>query len=168
MSLTFYSSREERLSKASKETKLAYEKRKNKNFFKRNPQIRILIIDLVIILLFAVIIVPLFMKLTKDVRVDNYKIETKAFVYEKHILINLKIKQNDKKIKKRKTTELLKVAILSNNGLLLKEVEESFPDINEDNKYIALKLDDDQNMKVINIRLISGDYIKLYKVHIER
>lgn len=168
MGLTFYSSRSERLSRASSETKNAYEKRNNKNFFKKNPQIKILLIDLVIILLFAVIIVPIFLKITKDVSVDNYKIDTKAFVYEDKILINLKIKVINKKIKKRKTTDSLKVAILSNNGLLLKEVEDSFPEMNEDKKYIALKVDNNKNMEIINIRLLSGEYTKVYKVHIER
>lgn len=164
----FHSSRKERLSRASKEVKQAYEKRNSKNFFKKNPHLKILLIDLVIVLLFAAVIVPFFYKLTKDIRVDNYKIESEALSFEGQIIIRLKIIRLNKKNFKRLTTDSLKVAIISEIGKKLEEKSVKLPDIDEEVKYLTFKLDDNQKMQIINIELLSGNFTKEYKVRIER
>lgn len=166
MDYNFYSSREERLSKASSATKRAYQKRKKIGFFKRNPQLKILVIDLFLVLLFAVIIIPFFLRITKDIRIDDYKIESKALVFEDKMLISVKVTKLYKKINKRVTTDQIKVVIMNNEILTSKE--ELFPvDAGED-KYITFKLDDDLNIEIINISISSGDYIKEYNVKVDR
>lgn len=164
----FHSSREERLAASSAATRLAYENRKHKSFFKRNPQIKILMFDLFIVFLFAAIIVPFFLKLTKDVRMDDFRVESKSIVFENKILVTVKIIKLNKKIKKRVTTDSIKVAIISEDGSILKEITDLLPDKSEKFKYFSFKLDDNEKTEIINIELQSGSYEKKYKVHVER
>lgn len=163
----FYSSRKERLETASSETKRAYAKRNNKSFFKRNPHLRILVIDMIIVLLFATIIIPFFIKITKDIRFDDYKITSKAIQFEEDVLISIKVSKLYKKISNRITTENLKVDIINNNSIM-KSKEVSFPIISGEDIFISFKLDHDIEQEIVNIQLSSGNYLKQYKVRIER
>ncbi|OQY41073.1 MAG: hypothetical protein B6229_00145 [Spirochaetaceae bacterium 4572_7] len=167
MGLTFYSSHGERISKSSSETKKAYEKRENKSIFKRNPHLRIMFIDLLIVLLFAFILVPLFVKITNKVEVDDYKFLTKTIIFEEKLLLSIKISKGYKKINKRVTTNTIKIVILSIDGTVLDESTEIFPTDAGDNKFITFKLED-PSLESLSIRLSSGEFEKKYNVSIER
>jgi len=167
MSLTFYSSHNERISKSSSETKKAYEKRERKGIFKRNPHLRIMFIDLFIVLLFIFILVPLFIKITRKVEVDDYKFTTKTIIFEKKLLLSIKISKGYKKINKRVTTNTIKIVILSKDGTVLDKATEIFPIDAGDNKFITFKLDN-PSIKLLSIRLSSGEFKKIYNVSIER
>ncbi|MGL1894110.1 MAG: hypothetical protein OCD02_20950 [Spirochaetaceae bacterium] len=167
MEFDFYSSREERLKSASAGTKLAYEQRKKIGFFNKNPQLRILLIDLVVILLFAVIVIPFFVRITKDVRFDDYKVESKAIVFEDKILVSLKITKLFKKINKRIATDSLKVVILKEN-IKIDEVDYLLPSEKGKDEFITFKFDEDKSIKYLHLNLSSGKYIKEYKVLVER
>lgn len=166
MEYQFYSSKKERLQTASSGTKRAYEQRDSKSIFKRNPGLKILVIDLLLVLLFATIIIPFFIKLTKDIRVDDYILATKAFSFEEDILISIKVSKQYKKVSNRVTTNKLKVDIINNNSII-KSNGISFPIKTGEDKYISFKLAGYFEMEVINIKLTSGSYIKEYKVQIK-
>lgn len=162
----FYSSREERLQSASSGTKRAYEKRNSKSIFKRNPGLRILVIDLLLVLLFATIIIPFFIRITKDIRIDDYKIVSKAILFNEEVLVSIKVSNLYKKIQTRKTTDKLKVDIIKNNSII--QSNSLILPINDgEDKYLTFKLVDNITIKEVNIKLTSGDYIKEYKVQIE-
>lgn len=167
MDLNYYSSRKERLQSASSGTKRAYEKRNSKSFFKRNPQLKVLIIDLLIILLFATIIIPFFIKITKDVRVDNYKITAKAIEFDENILISVKISQNIKPAKETTVSSKLKVEIIHNNSII-KSDSINFPKEFGDNKYLTFKLENILEVEYVQLKLTSGTFSKEIKTHIER
>lgn len=167
MSYDFYSSREERLLTASSGTKRAYEKRKVKGFFKKNPQLKILVIDLILVLLFAVIIIPFFVKLTKDIRVDDYKITPKAIQFENQVLISIKIKKLNKKISNRIATDSLKVDIIENK-IIINSENKLLPNDGNTDAYITFKLEDNNNLEFILLHLETGAFSKEYNVKIER
>lgn len=168
MELNFYSSRKERLSQASNETKRAYEKRNSGNFLKRNPHLRIMIIDLFIVLLFAVIIIPFFLKLTKNIKVDNYKIESKAVVFEENILISIKISRLFKDISTPKITkESIKVEINKNTDHN-KYKESIFPQKKGETIYVTFKLEENKEIEFIHVNLLSGKFNKEFKINIKR
>ncbi len=166
MEYQFYSSRKERLQTASSGTKKAYENRESKSFFKRNPGLKILVVDLLIVLLFATIIIPFFIKITKDVRVDDYKFTSKAIWFEEEILISIKVSKLYKKISNRVTNDKLKVDIINNNSII-KSNSLSFPVKAGEDKYVSFKLTGDVGTEVVNIKLTSGNYIKEYKVQVQ-
>ncbi len=159
MDHNFYSSRKERLQHASNATKQAYVKRNSDNFFKRNPHLRILVIDLFIVLLFAVIIIPFFVRLTRDVRVDDYKITPKAIFFENDILVTIKIEKLFKKIIKRITNSEILIEVLYNDKLVGSEIA-SLPLEIQEYKYISFKLANGDEVETINIRLSSAAYSK--------
>lgn len=167
MELNFYSSRKERLSQASSATIKAYEKRNKLSFFKRNPHLKILAADLVLVLLFGIIIIPFFLKITKDIRFDDYKVKSKAIVFEDEILLTVKFTKLNKKISKRIATDTVKVIIVENE-LIIRSSSSDLPMEPRKDKYITFKLDDNKNMEIIKIRLSSGSFLKEYNVKIER
>lgn len=167
--MEFYSSREERISQASNTVKKAYEKRANKNFFKKNPHIKILLFDLIIVLLFAVVIIPLLMKITQRVRIEHYNVETKAFIFEDKLLITIKLISSSRKKNKSLATHDLKVDILkedNNQEIVSKTV--SFPNNPDELFYITFKLEDKDKLDKINIKLETVDYHRKYKLKIQR
>lgn len=166
MDHNFYSSRSERLSHASSATKKAYEKRKKVSYFKRNPHMKILVIDLVLVLLFGVIIIPFFIKITKDVRFDDFKVSSKGIVFEENILISIKISKLYKKISTRVGSDNIEL-VVSNGNISLKQ-NDTLPIEPGEDKYITFKLDDNVDIKTINVRISSGDFIKNYKIQVER
>lgn len=164
----FYYSRKERLSQASSTTKKAYEKRNQKGFFKKNPQLRILLIDLVIVLLFAVVIIPFFVRITKDIRVDDYKISPKAVLFEDKILVSIKVSNLYKTIYNRKTKESLKVEILKNSSII-ESKEELFPTDDGEEKYISFSFNKSElDSDFVFIDFTSGDFHDDRKVLIEQ
>lgn len=166
MDHNFYSSRSERLSQASSATKKAYEKRKKVSYFKRNPHMKILVIDLLLVLLFGVIIVPFFIRITKDVRFDDFKVSSKGIVFEENILISIKISKLYKKISTSVGSDNIELVVsVGNISLKQKEVLPIEPG---EDKYITFKLDDNIDIKTINVRMSSGDFIKNYKIQVER
>lgn len=164
--MDFYSSREERLKVASSSTRRAYEKRNSKSFLKRNPQLKILIIDLFIVLLFGVIIVPFFMKITKDIRVDDYKISSKAVYFDSNILVSLKVSKTFKQVKKRLSNDELKVDIIFNTSIIDSKTVR-LPATAAQDEFVFFKLDNGSEMDKVEINLTSGDFLKNYSVNIE-
>lgn len=164
--MEYHSSREERLSTASSEVKKAYEKRNSSSFFKRNPQLKILLIDLILVCLFAGIILPFLLSLNSRVIIENYKIDTKAFIFEDKLLISLNFIPNKRKKSKILATEDLKVDILSQEGLLVSK-SDSFPTESE-SFYISFQLDDNEKLDYLYINITTLDYNKDYKVKVKR
>lgn len=169
MGLEFYSSRSERLESASSATKLAYEQRKKRGVFAKNPQLKFLVIDLIIILIFAVIILPFFLKLTKDERFDDYKVVSKAVFFEEKILVSVKISKLFKKINKRIATDSVNIVIFTDNDdNIYLEKESLLPTQSGEEIYVTFKLNDEKDLDYIYINLSSGEYNKKRKVLIER
>lgn len=166
--MEFYSSREERVSQASSTVKKAYEKRANKNFFKKNPHIKILLFDLIIVLLFAVVIIPLLMKITQKVRIEHYNVESKAFIFEDKLLITIKLESSNRKKNKSLATQDLKIDILKEDGQEVVSKTVVFPKNPEELFYITFKLEDNDNLDKINIKLETIDYHRKYKLDIQR
>ena len=163
----FYYNREERLSNASTATKDAYIKRSHKNFFKRNPQLKILIIDLVLVLLFSTIIIPFFVRVTKDFRIEDYKVSSKAIIFEDTILVSIKLSKMYKKNSNEISENSITVDILKNSSII-KTKTDVFPTTMGEDKYITFKIPkQDYNLEYIEIKIKSGDFIKERKVQIE-
>ncbi|MBN2618664.1 MAG: hypothetical protein JXR64_10195 [Spirochaetales bacterium] len=167
MDFTFYSNREERLKSSSKETQRAYENRKKKSFLAKNPHLKILIIDLILVLLFGVIIVPFFMRITRDIRFDDYKVTSKAVQFEESILLSIKVIKVDKKIINRISNNnfIAEIAINKDN---IEKKEVQLPIEIGDFKYITFKLDDNMKSKNIYVSIYSGNFKKDYNVLISR
>lgn len=165
--MEFHSSRKERLSKASKEVIKAYEKRNGGSFLKRNPQLKILIIDLILVILFGGVILPFLLNLNSRVKIENYKVETKAFVFEDKLLVSLNFIPNKRKNSKIIATEDIKVDILSEEEILIASKSGTFPEDSE-SFYISFKLDDKEKLDKIYINLTTLNYTKDYKVKIKR
>lgn len=166
MDLNFYSSRTERLSQASSATKKAYEKRKKVGYFKKNPHMRILIIDLILVLLFGVIIIPFFVKLTRDIRFDDYKVTSKAIEFDGNILVSIKVSKLYKQINQRISTDALEITISYDESTQTKT--DKLPIKAGEDKYITFKLDDKAIIEIINVRISSGDYEKSYNIKVDR
>lgn len=166
MEQNFYSSRKERLSQASSATKKAYAKRNSGSYFKRNPHMKVLIIDLILVLLFGVVIVPFFVRITKDIRFDDYKVQSKAIIFEEKILVSVKVSKLYKNISNRIATDKVKVVIIENENILDSSLSD-LPTKPGEDKYITFKLDNIKDQKIITLELSSGDFLKNYKVNIQ-
>lgn len=166
--MDFYSSREERLEQASTEVKKAYEKRGSKNFFKKNPQLKILFFDLLIICLFAAVIIPLFMKITQRVRIDHYNVESKALIFEDKLLITIKLESSNRKKNKSLATQQLKVDILNIDDVEIASKTVNFPEDQDKLFYITFKLDEGLDLDKININLATDNFHRDYTIKIQK
>jgi hypothetical protein len=165
--MDFYSTRQERLSKSSSEVKKAYEKRDGKGIFKKNPHLRMMLIDLCIILLFALIIVPIFVRLNNSIRIYDFDLTTKTFIFEEKILITIKIEKSKRKSDKAEQFGELNITI--NNELNGKDNKKSIL-LSKDTKkeYINFTLPYSNDTENIIINLSLNDYVKEYIIKIDK
>lgn len=159
--MEFYSSRKERLEHSSKEVRDMYKKQK-KGFFNRNPHLKILFIDLFIVILFSTVIIPLFLKLSNEIKFKSYEVIPKAIKFEDDILLTIKVK----KYRNRETNSEITIEIIENDDII-KEKSQAMPTEYGSSEYVTFKLEKRENIEAVNIRITSGDYIKERVVQVE-
>lgn len=164
--MEFYSSREERLKRSPKKVQDFNTRIKSKNIFVRNPQLKVIFLDIIIIVVFAIIIFPLIQRLGSSVNTDNFKIEPKAFVFEEKLLISLKL--TPRKKNKLVGTESLNIDILTIDGIVIASKTDEIFDYNKKRKDISFKLDDRPEIEKINIVIKSENETKEFKIDIDR
>ncbi len=126
-----------------------------------------MLIDLLLVLLFAVIIIPFFIKITKDVRIDDYKISSKAVLFEENILLSIKIVKVNKKIISKIGTDQIKIDIM-NDDVLLESKNSYFPKIIDDKIYITFIIKETLIKDFVSINFVSGKFNKKVKIAIEQ
>lgn len=138
-----------------------YNKRKG-NFFERNPHMKILFIDLFIVILFSTVIIPMFMKLTNEIKFKSYEVTTKAINFESDILVTIKVK----KFRQRDTNSDITIEIIENGGII-KEKSQALPVEYGSSIYITFKIEDRDDLESVTLNITSGDYHKEKIVQVE-
>lgn len=166
--MEFHSSREERLSQASKEVLSAYEKREKIGFFKRNPRYKIWLMDLILIVVFTFFIIPAAVKASKRIRLDEYKVESGAFIYDQELFIRLKILNTGKSLKERKRSDTVSAVIKSNTGETIGQGDEVLPHGEGEAVFIRFNTPFKAQWTDLEVTLTSGELKKVYKIGIEK
>jgi len=177
--MEYYSSRNERLLNSSNEVKKAYENRNRKGFFKKNPHLKmmlidlsiillfvLMLIDLSIILLFVLIIVPIFQKINSNIKIYDFNINSKAFVFEEKLLVTIKVEKAIKKINNKEQFGELSIIIKSINNEEL-GIKNIFLTKETKKEYINFTFPFSNNIENIIINLSLNNYDREYTVKID-
>lgn len=151
----FHSSRKERhISGGIKE------KKKSLSFFKRNPSMKIILLDLVFIVIISGVIVPFIMKREGTSSIDNYKISLKAFSFDDEVMATLTISET----KNIETTGLVEADFYFEKDSVLANESDLLPSISGE-RVIRTKMNWD-NSEYLFCHIGINDKSKIIKVRI--
>lgn len=166
--MEFHSSREERLKQASKEVRDAYERRSIKGFFKKNPRYKIWIMDLVLIVVFVFFIFPAAHKASKRVMLDEYRVESGAFVYNDELFVRLKTLHTGKTVKEKQWTERVFAHVKTVTNEVIGEGEIFFPETKGESFILRFNAPFNEVWEELEITLKSSELKKVFKISIEK